>query len=415
MVNKIFDLFKNKQPPFNSIITNLDPSQTQVNIKVGSQLIALVLPPEASKELVNNVLAVLAPKSAQQLFDQENGEVIKAHMNQDNLKFKAAAKAVWEELPEGKKDGYECQSRRIDIQWNQDKLPSALSVLLAFLGQLKRVGPMEAFIVVLLQTPDGDISCEWSLSVAGGSSSQQYEPVKLTLFQNKMMDCFKNWADSVLPQRSHCSNLQYDDKGLSIFPCIKLEGARDDQSKTSLCGASQASGRTRHRGAFLTAKYLKKFDPPFHFSECEMPRVEGSVTALPTPSRTSTVEDPVDKAAAATLPTRPPLSTVNPHSNFNAPDAPPSTPPPPPGPPEDGPSTPGSSAFTPAIKNPVPVDVDVGAMQIQIKCQAGDNDLESPHLTKRAKPEIRRSSQATAGRIDWSVIVHPKRKPGPGK
>ncbi|KIK49935.1 hypothetical protein GYMLUDRAFT_253426 [Collybiopsis luxurians FD-317 M1] len=193
---------------------------------------------------------------------------------------------------------------------------------------------MEAFIVVSLQTPDGDIFCK---CVVGGSGGQQYKPIKSTLFQNEVKEHFKNWVDSILPQRSLCSDLQYDGEGLPIFPHIRLDGARGNQVKKFLVQffeelwCCQFHDGTKYPfvvplkyleelgtgGAFLMAEYLKKFNPSFHFSEHKSSRIEDPVDTATTttltqaPSsepRMSRVKDSVDEAAVAALPTPSPSS-----------------------------------------------------------------------------------------------------------
>src|ERR1700761_3489154 len=94
----------------------------------------LVLSPEASNHLVEKALAVLALRSAHQLFEQENSEKIMTQMKMDGTRFKAAAKAPWSELSEEQQEVFEECSQNIDIDSNQQELPVAFSVLLGELG-----------------------------------------------------------------------------------------------------------------------------------------------------------------------------------------------------------------------------------------------------------------------------------------
>ncbi|KIK55125.1 hypothetical protein GYMLUDRAFT_248926 [Collybiopsis luxurians FD-317 M1] len=244
--NNIFKLLKDKKAPFNNIETDLHPKRADANLRAINRLFlnhvhltmkreskskAPILSAEASKDLVDKVLTLLAPKTARQLFEQENGEVVTARMGRDGSRFRTAAKVVWDELREDEKKSYIERAQKIDVAENQEELTNALTVLLGSLGRSGRVGGMEAMIVVSLRTPDGDLDCH---CVMGGTSGINYEASQSREFKNLVMDPFKEWSDSVLPQRSHCSDFKYDAEGLPIFPCIQIDGATGDQIKEFL-------------------------------------------------------------------------------------------------------------------------------------------------------------------------------------
>ncbi|KIK52558.1 hypothetical protein GYMLUDRAFT_251155 [Collybiopsis luxurians FD-317 M1] len=186
---------------------------------------------EASCELIDKVLAVLAPRTPHQLFEQENKEAVISEMNRVSTKFKTAAKTLWDGLPEEEKSLYIERTENINIAANQEELPAALSVLLGSLGQSERVGGMEAMLVLCLRTPDGDIRLK---SVVAGTSRDDYQVIKSTEFQEAVVKPFKGWSDSVLPQRLHRSNFVYDQEGLPLFPRIVLDEATGDQVKEFL-------------------------------------------------------------------------------------------------------------------------------------------------------------------------------------